>query len=307
MKWHGLPAPRVALAQYHRNVTQVPTETELDIIATLLLKGRGYRDEWLPLAGRRKSGFKYLERTVDPLQINQVALDSRQLSQIRLDLVELLRDPSNHVYPATSAEYPTRIRDLDGRPALLFVRGTLESTSRRTVAIVGSRDATSTGTSTTRRLASQISSDGHTVISGLARGIDTASHNGALDGGGSTIAVMGTGLGIIHPKENFALADRIVKRGALVTQFPPGYAATKTTFPARNSLIAGMSDMTIVVEMKESSGTRIEVNCALEQGRVVLFWAPLLYTQPWARKFVSDSRVKFVESYKDVSTELEQL
>ncbi len=142
------------------------------------------------------------------------------------------------------------------------------------------------------------------IVSGLAAGIDAAGHRGALEGGGETIAVMGTGLGQVFPREHRMLAEQIASQGALVTQFPPMYPPTKTTFPARNVLIAGLSDVSLLVEMNEHSGTRIEADCALAQGKRVLLWAPELKSQGWALRFADLPGVSFVDTAEDVLAEL---
>jgi DNA processing protein len=278
--------------------------TQLDQIAMLLIAGRNHRDSWLPLLGTRKSGFSHPEGTLDPERLAVLIADQSQLEEVRPEIQELLSDREVRVIPASSTDYPRRLRDLDGRPALLFVRGDLGKPSTTALAIVGSRDASQVGVEAARMVAERAAAAGHTIVSGLAAGIDSASHRGALDGGGRTIAVMGTGLGEVYPSRNRGLADRIARQGALLTQFPPMHPPTKTTFPARNVLIAGLSDVSLVVEMKEHSGTRIEVNCAIMQGRRVLLWAPILESQAWARRLAEQPHVEFVKTHDDVLAEL---
>jgi DNA processing protein len=118
---------------------------------------------------------------------------------------------------------------------------------------------------------------------------------------------MGTGLGRVFPQEHRMLAEQIARQGALLTQFPPMYPPTKTTFPARNVLIAALSDVSLLIEMNEHSGTRIEADCALAQGKRVLLWAPELESQAWARRFAEQPRVIFVETADDVLAELSMI
>jgi DNA processing protein len=278
--------------------------SELDQIATLLIDGRNHRDSWLPLIGAQKSGFTHPESTVAPECLKVLTADEDLLEEVRQEIRELMSDPEVQIITASSADYPRRIRDLDGRPALLFVRGDLGKPLTPTLSIVGSREASQVGIQAAHLVAGRAAAAGNTIVSGLAAGIDSASHRGALDSGGRTIAVMGTGLGKVYPSQNRRLADRIARHGALVTQFPPLYSPTKTTFPARNVLIAGLSDVSLVVEMKEHSGTRIEVNCAIAQGRRVLLWGPILESQAWACRLAEQPQVTFVKNHDDVLAEL---
>jgi DNA processing protein len=287
------------------NLEATVSITDKDDIAALLDAGREHRDAWLPLRGTRDSGFTYPGGTADlPAESITSTPEQSQPVETLGEIQALLSDPTIRVLRWSSPDYPTRLRELDGRPALLFVKGNLTEPSATPLAIVGSRRASSTGLRVAHELARSAAEAGHIVISGLAAGIDSASHQGALDGGGQTIAVMGTGLGNVFPKENRMLAERISQHGALVTQFPPTHPATKTTFPARNVLIAGLSDVTILVEMNEYSGTRIEADSALAQGKRVLLWAPTLGNFEWARRFAEREQVAFVETPDDVLSEL---
>jgi DNA processing protein len=277
---------------------------EKDELATLLVAGRSHRDLWLPLRGSRDSGFKTPGGSLELVDSAVPNADLRQQIAAREEIETVQSDPAVRVIAASSREYPARLRDLDGRPALLFVRGDLTEPSKPPLAIAGSRKASTVGVHAAQQVAGVVASAGHVVISGLAAGIDAAGHRGALDSGGHTIAVMGTGLGKVFPQEHRPLADRIAKQGALVTQFPPMYPPTKTTFPARNMLIAGLSDVSLLIEMNEYSGTRIEADCALAQGKRVLLWSPLLESQEWARRFAEQPGVTFVETAEDVLAQL---
>jgi DNA processing protein len=266
---------------------------------TLLAAARSFRDHWIPVDGSRPSGFVSPRSvTVDDIEtvlaLNNAPVLEQPPSGHPGD------DPASFTMDFASDRYPRRLRDLDGRPALLFVRGMLPDAARPSVAIVGSRKATQPGVTAAEQIASALAENGSLVVSGLAAGIDAAAHEGALSVGGPTLAVMGTGLGRIYPAANMPLAERIVTSGALLTQFPPGYGPTKTTFPARNVLIAGLSDISVLVEMSEHSGTRIEANCAIAQGKQVLLWEPLLRQKKWAQDFAQHPLVRFVSSSTDV-------
>ncbi len=165
--------------------------------------------------------------------------------------------------------YPLQLRELPDPPAL-YVRGAVRREDALAVAIVGSRRATPYGLSVAERLAGDLAARGVTIVSGLARGVDSAAHRGALAAGGRTLAVLGGGLDRVYPPENRALAAAIVERGAVLSQFPPGTPPLAHHFPERNRVIAGLGLGTIVVEAGESSGALITAGLAGELGRLVL-------------------------------------
>jgi DNA processing protein len=164
--------------------------------------------------------------------------------------------------------YPRPLMDLYDRPPLLYVKGSLQP-GEVCVAVVGSRLASVYGKYTTEKLSRELALKGITVVSGLARGIDSAAHRGALAGRGRTIAVLGCGLDICYPPENEALADQIAASGALVTEFPFATPPNPPNFPARNRIISGLSYGVLVVEAGEKSGSLITAGIAAEQGRSV--------------------------------------
>jgi DNA processing protein len=170
-----------------------------------------------------------------------------------------------------SEDYPERLREVADSPPVLYLLGDLVQSDGWAVAVVGTRRATHYGREVTARLASELAQAGITVISGLARGIDTEAHRAALEGGGRTIAVLGSGVNVIYPPENRGLAERIIseERGAIVSEFPLGAQPEAVNFPARNRIISGLSLGVLVVEAGERSGALITVTFALEQGRDV--------------------------------------
>jgi DNA processing protein len=168
------------------------------------------------------------------------------------------------------AGYPARLAEVPEAPATLHVRGRLLDEDALAVAIVGSRRATTYGLEVAETLAADLAARGVTVVSGLARGIDSAAHRGALRVGGRTVAVLGSGVDVIYPPENRALAAEIAERGALVSQFPPGTPPLPQNFPTRNQVIAAMSLAVVVVEAAERSGSLITARLAAELGREVL-------------------------------------
>ncbi len=166
-------------------------------------------------------------------------------------------------------EYPPLLREIHDPPIVLYIKGALADATRHSVAMVGSRQTTLYGRETARRLAADLARTGLTVVSGGARGIDTAAHEGALAAGGRTVAVLGTGIDVIYPVENTALFDRIAQTGAVITQFPFGRHGDKQSFPIRNRIVAGMTQATVVVEANLTSGALITANLAADYGRQV--------------------------------------
>lgn len=166
--------------------------------------------------------------------------------------------------------YPANLREIPLPPERLWVRGGVETADTLAIAIVGAREATPYGLGCAERLAADLAARGITVVSGLARGIDSAAHRGALEAGGRTIAVLGSGVDVIYPPENRRLASDIAARGAIVSQFPPGTPPLAGYFPVRNRVIAGLSLGVVVVEAAEKSGSLITAGLAGELGREVM-------------------------------------
>ncbi|MBI1949857.1 MAG: DNA-protecting protein DprA [Acidobacteria bacterium] len=165
--------------------------------------------------------------------------------------------------------YPPLLRASSDPPLVLYVWGDMRPEDVLAVAVVGSRRATPLGLEVAGELGRGLAASGFTVVSGLARGIDAASHRGALDGGGRTIAVLGSGLDRIYPAEHRALAESIARRGAVVTEFPYGAAPLRRHFPERNRVIASLSWATVVVEAAKGSGSLITADLAADEGRAV--------------------------------------
>jgi len=178
--------------------------------------------------------------------------------------------PIPHVLTRADAGYPSRLSEVPDAPATLHVRGRLLDRDALAVAIVGSRRATPYGLEVAETLAADLAARGVTVVSGLARGIDSAAHRGALRVGGRTLAVLGSGIDVIYPPENRRLADEVAERGALLSQFAPGTPPLPQNFPTRNQVIAAMSLAVVVVEAAERSGSLITARLAAELGREVL-------------------------------------
>ena len=166
--------------------------------------------------------------------------------------------------------YPRLLAEISDPPACIWIRGNRTLLSRPTVAVIGARAASHEGLIAANEIAMDLARAGVVVVSGLARGIDSAAHQGALDGGGGTIAVLGTGIDVVYPAENAPLTERIATCGLLVTEFAPGSHPEDWHFPRRNRIISGLSKAVVVVEAKEKSGSLITARLAADQGRDVM-------------------------------------
>jgi DNA processing protein len=212
-----------------------------------------------------------------------------------------------HVLTPGGPGYPVQLAALSPAPTL-HVRGALVTDDALAVAIVGSRRATAYGVEVAERLASELAARGVTIVSGLARGIDTAAHRGAIAAGGRTIAVLGSGVDVIYPPENARLADDVESHGALVSQFPPGAAPAAWHFPERNRTIAGLALGVVVVEAAERSGALITAGLAADLGREV-FAVPGKITSDASRgahRLLQDG-AKLVLDWTDIVQELPEV
>ena len=216
-----------------------------------------------------------------------------------------LADPSHEIIAWDDPDYPRALLDLGYAPPALFYVGRRELLNRPALAIVGSRNATAQGADNARAFAQALSQAGLTIVSGLAVGVDAAAHIGALDGAGSTLAVVGTGLDRVYPASNRELAHRIAERGGLISEFPPGTPPREKNFPRRNRLISGLSRGVVVVEAALSSGSLITARYAGEQGREV-FAIPGSIHSPLSKgchKLIREG-AKLVETAQDILEEL---
>ncbi len=204
--------------------------------------------------------------------------------------------------------YPPLLREIYDPPLVLYVKGELTAKDKNAVAMVGSRQTTHYGIETARKLAYQLAYVDVTVVSGGARGIDTASHQGALAARGRTIAVLGTGINLVTPPENAELFQRIAAAGALITQFPFNRPADKQSFPIRNRIVAGMTLGTVVVEADLHSGALITSNFATEYGRQV-FAVPGRIDSPRSKGChdLIKKGAKLCEGAEDILSEFEYL
>jgi DNA processing protein len=204
------------------------------------------------------------------------------------------------------ASYPPRLREIYDPPLILYVRGDVEVLTKPGIAMVGTRHPTPYGSGMAERLACDLAAQGLVIISGMARGVDTASHRGAIAAKGKTLAVFGTGVDVIYPKENSRLSEQILALGgALISEFSLGTFAAPQNFPIRNRILSGMSLGVLVVEAAEYSGTRITARCALEQNRDV-FAVPGNVTNKnsWGPNTLIKQGAKLVATWEDVWEDL---
>lgn len=216
-----------------------------------------------------------------------------------------LAEPTHHLVVWGSERFPPLLRDIPSPPAALFVAGDPEVLWQPQVAVIGSRNPTAGGKDNARDFAGELARQGLTITSGLAAGIDSIAHEAALDAGGTTVAVMGTGLDQVYPASGEALAERIRRHGALVSELLPGTPAKREHFPARNRIISGLSLGVLVIEAGLRSGTLITARLAGSQGREV-FALPGSIHNPLAKgchRLIRDG-AKLVESVAEVIQDL---
>jgi DNA processing protein len=213
-----------------------------------------------------------------------------------------------HIITPLDAEYPSALKTIHDPPLALYVRGKIEPRDRHALGIVGSRKCTNYGLSTADRMAYQLAQTGFTVVSGLARGIDTVAHQGALKARGRTIAVLGAAIDQLYPPENAELADAIAGSGAVISEYPLGRQADRQTFPYRNRIISGLSMGIIVVEAGFKSGSIHTADAAMEQGRSV-FAVPGRIDSPASKgtNCLIKNGAKLVDNVDDILEEFELL
>lgn len=218
---------------------------------------------------------------------------------------ERLKATGSQLVPVTDPAYPEKLRGILDPPTVLFCRGDLSLLSAITVAVVGTRKPTPYGMAVAEKLAGDLANLGVGVISGMARGIDTAAHRGTLQAGGKTIAVFGCGVDMVYPTENRKLYDEIAAKGLLVSEFPMGAPAFPQNFPIRNRIVSGMSSGVLIVEGAQYSGSAITARLAMDQGREV-FAVPGNITSKlsWAPNLLIRQGAKLVMDAQDIVSEL---
>jgi len=236
-----------------------------------------------------------------------VTLRNHDESLLRADL-EWLSPANHHLITWEDERYPPLLRDVPSPPAALWVAGNPDILWQPQLAVIGSRNPTSGGRDNTRSFAGELARQGLTITSGMASGIDSVAHEAALEAGGSTVAVTGTGLDVVYPDSGRALAKRILTHGALVSEYPPGTPPKRSHFPSRNRIISGLSLGVLVIEAGLRSGTLITARLAANQGRDV-FALPGSIHNPLAKgchRLIRDG-ARLVESVEEILQELSPL
>lgn len=238
-----------------------------------------------------------------PVSVAERLLDPAYAANDR-DL-KLMEQLNVRLIARSDADYPALLLEIADPPVALYVRGTLDPADARAIAIVGSRQATDYGKRAAERFARELVEAGYTVVSGLARGLDTAAHFGAVRAGGRTLACLGCGVDVAYPYENRGLAQKIIESGALLSEYPMTAAPDAWHFPSRNRIVSGLSLGVVVIEAPIKSGALITVECAVDQNREV-FAVPGNIENPrnrGAHALIKDG-AKLVESVEDILAEL---
>ncbi|MGN0141466.1 MAG: DNA-processing protein DprA, partial [Roseburia sp.] len=225
--------------------------------------------EW---AGTAKAVYGLTERELQEIP----GLGEQEIAEIRKSrerdwqkLYEGLKDRNICFMSTEDAEFPEKLKEIPDAPYSIYVRGKLPDPAKKSIAIVGARMCSPYGQAAARKLGEVLAGYGAQIISGMAKGIDSAGHTGAIAGGGNTFAVLGNGVDICYPASNRNLYAQIGANGGLISEYPPGTQPRAGLFPMRNRIISALSDVVVVVEAKVRSGSLITADYALEQGRDV--------------------------------------
>lgn len=288
-----------------------PTDAQLRLLALCKVKGVNWyliaREAQRPggvdrlWAGTPLEGSKQAVEAADLLTEAAATLD--QYAEAAQAEVDKIRADDVRLTTVIDEDFPPTLRLIPNAPPFLFVRGTLSDADLRSVAVVGTRNASDAGVARAGRMARELVQRNVTVVSGLARGIDTAAHTAALDAGGRTIAVIGTGINRYYPAENRALTDRIATggQGAVVSQFWPDSPGATYTFPRRNITMSGIAQGTVVIEASSTSGAKMQARVALEHGKKVFLIRSLTEQQDWARTYVESRGAIQVEDVEAIA------
>jgi DNA processing protein len=204
-----------------------------------------------------------------PARAAQFVFEGRAIAAAESEVARIAETGGDFI-TLDDEDYPTRLREIYDPPPVLWIRGAAALLARPGIAVVGTRHPSPYGSGMAEMLSRELANRRLVILSGMARGVDTAAHKGALDAGGKTVAVWGTGIDVVYPKENKKLAEKIVESGGtIVSEFPLGTFPAPQNFPLRNRILSGMSVGVLVVEAAEYSGTRITARCAMEQNREV--------------------------------------
>lgn len=242
-----------------------------------------------------------------PLNVVKQITTNRDIKKVDKYLNKV-QEKNIKVYTIFDDNYPENLKNIYDPPPIIYVKGDLIKNDNHSIAIVGSRKATDYGMKAAQRISSELAALGITIVSGMALGIDTHAHRGAINGGGRTIAVFACGLNHVYPPSGLDLAMEIIKNGAIVSEYPIGAKALPASFPARNRIISGLSLGTIVIEAGEKSGSLITADFAAEQGREV-FAVPgnIFSNNSKGTNSLIKNGAKLVENIEDILQEFSNL
>jgi DNA processing protein len=285
-------------------------DRETAAVVALVRNGRRPSHEYAELIEQQEqTPSALLERELsegEGGQTNLLAGDPEELiERAAADLTAWERG-GTRVMTVLDSAYPANLRAVFDRPALIFVNGNLEPEDERSIAIIGTRRPSAEGLQRAEGVTSELAKTGYTIVSGLAKGIDTAAHQTAIEHGGRTIAVIGTGLNHAYPAENAGLQNEIANRhGVVVSQFWPDTAPSRETFPRRNALMSGLTQATVIIEASDRSGTRIQARRALAHGRPVFLTRELL-GQAWASELAGQPGVSAFDHAAEIDRALKR-
>ena len=254
--------------------------------------------------GRAWTSYVLAARRQGSERVSAIAILEQQLGLLSYEALANAEHDIKHwnargfdVVSLSDGKYPQNLRVVENRPPLLFVAGRLTPEDRRAVSVIGTRQPSESGCALARSVAEALAGAGFTVVSGLAAGIDAQAHRAVLDLHSSerarsarTIAVLGTGLGVVYPPEHAELQSAVAANGALLSQFWPDEPPNRNSFPARNAVMSGLTLGSVIVEAGEHSGTRIQARHALTQGRLVVLMPPAARCQ-WAQELAEQAGV----------------
>lgn len=283
-----------------------------DWIALNMTPGVGPRlaTKLLERFGSAAAVFHARRTELESLRVSPVTIESiikREFEETAKTELERVKELGGDVLILDDGSYPQMLREIDDPPPVLYVKGDWQACFEQPcVGVIGSRACSTYGENASEMLSRDLASRGLTIVSGLARGIDTAAHRGSIRGNGRTVAVMGTGIDNVYPKENRKIAEDIVSSGGcLVTQFPLGTPPIKENFPYRNRIISGLSYGVLLVEASERSGSLITARLAAEQNREVMAVPGNITSgNSFGTNYLIKSGAKLVQQWQDVVAEL---
>lgn len=292
------------------------TDRQRRLLALCAIRVEGASVDWSLIA--RQAQF---EEGVDTLWAGEITEKSTDVTTARRLLRAGIKNPdelfervdqeleaaekvSARLLTVLDEGYPANLRLVPDLPPFLFIRGEVRDEDVRSVAVVGTRDASDAGLRQARRMSGLLVEHGVTVVSGMARGVDSAAHRAAIESGGRTIAVLGTGITKCYPPENHELAEEIARHGALVSQFWPTRSPGRDTFPRRNHVTSGISQGTVVIEASSTSGAKMQARLALEHGKKVFLLKSLVTDQTWAQSYVKKRGAIEFDDVDDVTRHL---